>query len=140
MPTNTQIKYKRAIEWCVSNRHMLPRFAKFKLMSSQHLYLMMEAFGAKWLPEHKLWSALDNENGAERVHGVTPQSAVHGPSGRTLVRIIAHRILIGKRVAEFIELCEALNWNVLKTSNPVGDEGDEFIRVYITIMCSENGE
>lgn len=140
MTTNVQLKYKRAIEWCEANRAKLPPRAKFRLMSNTHLYALLDSFGCVWNVKCQLWTDADSENGAEIAESSATQPRDGMPSGRTLIRIIAHFTLIGKRVAELIELCEALNWSVLKVSNPVGEDGDEFVRVYLTIMVGKGGE
>ena len=140
MTTNSTLKYRRAIEWCDANRRKLPKHCKVRLMSTENLYRLLDGFGVIWMTDHKLWTDKNAENGAEIVKGVSDFRASTAPSGRTLIRIVAHVTLIGKRVAEFTELCEALNWQVLKVGNPVGDNGVEFVRAYITVMCSEDGD
>jgi len=136
-PINTQLKYKRAIEWCEKNRDKLPRYCKFKLYSTPRLYEMLEAFGVNWRADLKMWWGLDrSEEGAE-IAGNVPPIPRRGDPGRTLVRIIAKNHLIGKRVAEFTELCEALNWNVVKVSNQIGENGIEYVRVYLTIVVED---
>lgn len=138
MPTvNTQLKYKLAIQWCEANRAKLPRYCKFKLYTTERLYRMLEGFGVAWSVEHKGWYTLNGREAPTAVLGKQGDWRGDTASGRTLVRIIAKSHLIGKRVAEFTELCEALNWNVLKVSNPVGDNGEKYVRVYITIVVED---
>jgi len=138
MTTNSQLKYKQAISWCDANRGSLPVNCKFKLMSNGHLYKMLEGFNLFWDMQYKCWRDMNAEEGAYGKNGKVQAYPMPAPSSRTLVRIIAHRELIGKRVAEFTELCEALNWRVLKVSDPLGDNGTEFIRVHITITVIED--
>lgn len=137
---NSQVKYKRALDWCDANKDKLPRGAKYRLMTTGNLYKLLFSFGVAWNKQAQLWGNQDMENGADVVNVLTPRHAEKGASARTLIRIIAHRALIGRRVSELVELCEALNWSVVKISDPLGEADTEFWRVYITVMTTENGD
>lgn len=136
---NSQLKYRRAIEWCDGNREKLPRGSKYRLLTTAHLYKLLFAFGVSWDKNMQLWTNKQMENGADVVNIIKPHSAADTVSARTLIRIIAHRVLIGKRVSGLVELCEALNWQVTKVSDPVREADTDFWRVYITVIASEDG-
>lgn len=136
MTSNSQQKYRIAISWCEANRHLLKKYAKIRSLTSDNLYLLMETLGMYWSKREGAWLARQNAADGGPVSDVQ-KVTVSGVSGRTLIRIIAHRTLIEKRVSEFVEFCELLNWRVVKKSDPLGDNGQEFIRVYITVMVDE---
>lgn len=137
MTTNPSAKYKAAIRWCDAHKNRLHTAAKYRLMGLETLYLMLEGLGVVWIASAAEWRGVDKtlpDDSNRSLQRVSTDSV----SGRTLIRIIAHSTLIGARVAELTELCEALNWKVIKVSDPVGDNGVMFLRVYVTIDVPEN--
>jgi len=124
----TSEKYEAAIAWCDKNKHLLPPMSKHRLMKMENLYAMLDQFGVRWSPSNKLWFEATDKPAA------VIQSA---PSGRVLIRMIAHRDLIEKRVAELIELSEALNWIFVQRSNEYEASAGDFSRVYLTFRVTE---
>lgn len=137
MTSNSTQKYRLAVSWCDANRKLLKKNSKIRSLSFEHLYLLMETLGMIWSTRHGAWIEKSTVS-ADIREEVTQRQVTDTVSGRTLIRIIAHNRLIEKRVAEFTEFCELLNWKVIKVSDPVGDHGETFVRVYVTVIVDEN--
>lgn len=140
MTTNSQAKYREAIARCDLNRDALPPHCKYRLMSNEKLYKMLEGLNQYWDARLRVWRDMNAEEGASGKNGKVQAFPLPAPSNKTLIRIIAHRDVIARRVSELVELCEALNWQVTKITDPLGDNGVEFVRVHITVIVSENGD
>lgn len=137
MTSNSTAKYRLAVSWCDANRKLMKKNSKIRSLSTDNLYALMETLGMYWSKREGAW--LSRHKQPEEEVSDTPQAvAVDAVSGRTLIRIIAHQSLIGKRVAEFTEFCELLNWRVIKVSDVLGDDALMFLRVYVTVMVDEN--
>jgi hypothetical protein len=134
---NTQLKYKMAIAWCEVNKQRLKKTCKFRLMTSENLYIMLEALGTEWSKHRGEWIGGDHTANGKRFE-VTQRVHVDKVSGRTLIRIIAHRSLIDRRCSEFREFCELLNWRIVKESDNYENEAGDFLRCYFTIDIDEN--
>lgn len=125
---NSQLKYRLALEWCKNNRSQFPSHAKFALMTTENLYALMESMGCSWSKHDRSWTQ------------VNPGVATFfwsKASKSVMVRIIAHRDLIDRRIGEFIELSEALNWVLVRQSDVVlGNEGS-MARAHLTFEVKE---
>jgi hypothetical protein len=112
----------------MDNRDLLPPKSKFKLMHRDNLYDLLGTMGVKWDTHEQQWYS---ENGNQRT------TVIQEPSSIFTVRINARIIDMGNRVAEFLELCEAINWYVLKQSNLYQNDDNQSGRVYITLKLND---
>lgn len=140
MTTNSTLKYRMALEWCDANRAKLPRNSKVRLMTTFHLYQLINEFGAEWDTDKRAWVS-GRDKGAP-ITMVREQGDWRGKNidGKAIVRIIAHKNAIDKRVAEFTELCEALNWHILKVGGKHRQLDGDWLRQMITIQVNEGGD
>lgn len=137
MTSNTQQKYRLAVSWCEVNRKLLKKNSKIRLLTSENLYLLMETLGMYWSKREGAWLNRGTVS-ADAPQQDMQRQVADTVSGRTLIRIIAHKDTIQRRAAEFTEFCELLNWRVIKVSDVIGDGAGDFVRVYITVMVDEN--
>jgi hypothetical protein len=140
MTTNSQQKYKLALVWCEQNRYRLPSRCKFKLMASDKLYAMLDGFGVVWSVKHQLWYIPEPKTAP--ITQVQKQGDWRGSNsdGKAIIRIIAHKDKIDHRVAEFTELCEALNWHIVKVGAKYNQLDGDWQRQMITIQVVEDGD
>jgi len=121
-------KYVKAIAWCLDHREVLPPKSKFKTMHRDTLYEFMKALGATWDVQSQEWFS---DGPANKTTVMTEQSSLF------TVRINARLIDLGKRQSEFMELCEALNWLVVRVSNAYTNDDNQSGRVYITLKVND---
>lgn len=140
MTVNSQMKYKLAIAWCEANRGKLPPRCKFALMANDKLYALLEGFGCVWSVNGQAWISEAREGAPITV--IDKQGDWRGAQadGKAIIRIIAHKDKIDRRVAEFLELCEALNWHIVKVGSKHQQLDGDWLRQMITIQVIEDGD
>lgn len=125
-------KLQAAKFWCEHNRDLLPPHTKFTLMYPETLYAYLSSIGVAWSSKGKYWYKVGSP--ADPLKGRRgPWSAGVPFAKRVSVRITAVHDVMDEILAEFTELCEALDWHVKVSPKryPNGSDGQE--RVYIEV-------
>lgn len=126
-------KYKAALLWCEMNRKKLPPNAKIHAMHKETLYGFLDSINVRWSSARKYWYTVAGKADPLKVrhNGFSVGVAL---SKRVSVRITASQDVMGAVLAEFTELCEALDWHVSVSPKryPNGDDGYE--RVYVEVI------
>lgn len=125
-------KLVAAHAWCVANRSSLPKHCQWLSMKRETLYAFLESMNVRWSPARKQWrkTALMT---FETPHIDKNFSAGVVLSTRVSVRITAPSSSMDQVIAEFTELCEALDWHVRVSPKKYPNGNDGFERVYIEV-------
>lgn len=126
-------KYAKARAWCDQHPSILPVGSKWRVMHKETLYAFLEGNGVRWSSARKAWYLTGSKADPVRVrqNGFSSGAPL---SKRVSVRITASTEIMETVIAEFTELCEALDWHVQVSPKryPNGDDGYE--RAYIEVI------
>src|SRR5579872_4748873 len=117
-------KYHAALDWCYNNRYKLPAKCKFKQMHAETLYALLSTLRVLWDKNSRQW------------YEVAPQSKSVQPSklaSTVLVRLICDKSVAENRTSEFMELCEAIGWNVVKVGQREARNSGKAVLIYIKV-------
>jgi len=125
-------KHSAALWWCVEHRRELPPKCKVRQMHSATLYAFLESMNVRWSVSRKEWRRT-----VPMAHESTVKdngfSAGIALTKHVSVRITAASSIMDEVLAEFTELCEALNWHVRVSPKKYPNGNDGYERVYIEV-------
>jgi len=130
-------KHDAALAWCASHPHELPANSKWRLMHKETLYALLESLHVKWSISRKVWykSASAATPGRVNHNGFSAGVAL---TRHVSVRITAASTIMDEVLAEFTELCEALDWHVKVSPKKYPNGNDGYERVYIEVDRSRS--
>lgn len=137
--TNVGYKFEQARLFVENNPASFHNHPAWRRMSWRLLYATLQAVGAVWSVEDKVWRWAQSP-----LPRTLPKFAIEREipldNGFVLISIIAHRVFIDRRCAEIVELAEALNWTLVKTSHGYRGENAKYLRRYLKFKISEDGD